>query len=169
MAEDQTGIDPEQRSWIGKLKKVLSNGRPSDLKGLLELLRDAKQSDLLDADTCGIIEGALQVSTMQVRDIMIPRSRSVLVSTSMPVREMLEMVAGASHSRFPVIEGNVDNVIGILLAKDLLPLCLTGIEDGFKLKKIIRPATFVPESRQLNVLLKEFREQRSHMAIIVDD
>ncbi len=168
MAEEQTSIDLRRRSWIDKIAQVFSD-EPTDTRSLLELLRNAEQDDLLDADALGIIEGALQVSSMQVRDIMIPRSQAVIVSTSMPVREAVEMVAGASHSRFPVIEENVDNIIGILLAKDLLPLCLKGIPENFNLKKIVRPATFVPESRRVNVLLKEFRERRNHMAIVVDD
>ena len=168
MADDQTSIDLRRRSWIDKIAQVFSD-EPTDTRSLLALLRNAEQDDLLDADALGIIEGALQVSSMQVRDIMIPRSQAVIVSTSMPVREAVEMVAGASHSRFPVIEENVDNIIGILLAKDLLPLCLNGIPENFKLKKIVRPATFVPELRRVNVLLKEFRERRNHMAIVVDD
>lgn len=168
MSDDQTSIDLRRRSWIDKIAQVFSD-EPTDTRSLLDLLRNAEQDDLLDADALGIIEGALQVSSMQVRDIMIPRSQAVIVSTSMPVRETVEMVAGASHSRFPVIEENVDNIIGILLAKDLLPLCLKGIPENFNLKKIVRPATFVPESRLVNVLLKEFRERRNHMAIVVDD
>ena len=168
MADDQTSIDLRRRSWIDKIAQVFSD-EPTDTRSLLALLRNAEQDDLLDADALGIIEGALQVSSMQVRDIMIPRSQAVIVSTSMPVREVVEMVAGASHSRFPVIEENVDNIIGILLAKDLLPLCLNGIPENFKLKKIVRPAAFVPELRRVNVLLKEFRERRNHMAIVVDD
>lgn len=168
MADDQTSIDLRRRSWIDKIAQVFSD-EPTDTRSLLELLRNAEQDDLLDADALGIIEGALQVSSMQVRDIMIPRSQAVFVSTGAPVRETVEMVAGAAHSRFPVIEENVDNIIGILLAKDLLPLCLKGIPENFKLKKIVRPAVFVPESRRVNILLKEFRERRSHMAIVVDD
>ena len=168
MSDDQTSIDLRRRSWIDKIAQVFSD-EPTDTRSLLDLLRNAEQDDLLDADALGIIEGALQVSSMQVRDIMIPRSQAVIVSTSMPVRETVEMVAGASHSRFPVIEENVDNIIGVLLAKDLLPLCLKGIPENFNLKKIVRPATFVPESRRVNVLLKEFRERRNHMAIVVDD
>ena len=168
MADDQASIDPGRRSWIDKIAQVFSD-EPTDTKGLLDLLRNAEQDELLDADALGIIEGALQVSSMQVRDIMIPRAQAVLVDTSKPVRENVEMVAGAAHSRFPVIEENVDNVIGVLLAKDLLPLCLNGIPENFKLRKIVRPATFVPESRRLNTLLKEFRERRNHMAIVVDD
>jgi len=168
MADDQASIDPGRRSWIDKLAQVFSD-EPTDTRGLLELLRNAEQDKLLDADALGIIEGALQVSSLAVRDIMIPRAQAIIVSVNAPVRDTIEMVAGAAHSRFPVIEENVDNVIGVLLAKDLLPLCLNGIPENFKLRKIVRPATFVPESRRLNTLLKEFRERRNHMAIVVDD
>ena len=168
MADDQASIDPGRRSWIDKLAQVFSD-EPTDTRSLLELLRNAEQDNLLDADALGIIEGALQVSSLAVRDIMIPRAQAVIVSVNAPVRDTIEMVAGAAHSRFPVIEENVDNVIGVLLAKDLLPLCLNGIPENFKLRKIVRPATFVPESRRLNTLLKEFRERRNHMAIVVDD
>ncbi len=168
MTDDQPDIDPRRRSWIDRFAQVFSD-EPTDIRSLLDLLRNAERDHLLDADALGIIEGALQVSSMPVRDIMIPRSQAVIVAASMPVREVVEMVAGASHSRFPVIADNVDNVIGILLAKDLLPLCLKGVPENFNLRKIVRPATFVPESRRVNVLLKEFRERRSHMAIVVDD
>ncbi len=167
MADDQATIDPGRRSWIDKIAQVFSD-EPTDTRSLLELLRNAEQDRLLDADALGIIEGALQVSKVQVRDIMVPRSQVVLISTSLPVREVVEMVAGAAHSRFPVIAEDVDNIIGILLAKDLLPLCLNGIPANLDFQTIVRPATFVPESRPVNVLLKEFRERRNHMAIVVD-
>ena len=124
---------------------------------------------MLDADALSIIEGALQVSSMQVRDIMIPRSQVVTVPADLAANDIIELITKASHSRFPVIGDNVDNVIGILLAKDLLPLALNTAADKFKIKDVIRPATFVPESKRLNVLLKEFRETRQHMAIVIDE
>ena len=124
---------------------------------------------LLDADALSIIEGALQVSSMQVRDVMIPRSQVVTVTAKLAASEVIELVIKASHSRFPVVGENVDNVMGILLAKDLLPLVLNSNGDKFKLKDIVRPATFVPESKRLNVLLREFRETRHHMAIVIDE
>ncbi|MCS5581843.1 MAG: CBS domain-containing protein, partial [Gammaproteobacteria bacterium] len=142
---------------------------PTDTKSLLELLRNAEQDQVLDADALGIIEGALQVSSMQVRDIMIPRSQLVIVSAKLPPNEIIELVTKASHSRFPVTGENVDNVIGILLAKDLLPLILKEETGKLDIKDVVRPATFVPESKRLNVLLKEFRETRQHMAIVIDE
>ena len=168
MTDEQSTIDPKPRSWIDKIANALS-GEPTDTKSLLELLRNAEQDQLLDADALGIIEGALQVSSMQVRDIMIPRSQVVTVSSKLPVNELVELVTNASHSRFPVIGENADNVMGILLAKDLLPLLLQGNSERFDIKDVVRPATFVPESKRLNVLLKEFREPRHHMATVIDE
>jgi magnesium and cobalt transporter len=168
MTDEQSTIDPKPRSWIDKIANAIS-GEPTDTKSLLELLRNAEQDQVLDADALGIIEGALQVSSMQVRDIMIPRSQVVTVSSKLPVNELVELVTNASHSRFPVIGENADNVMGILLAKDLLPLLLQGNSERFDIKDVVRPATFVPESKRLNVLLKEFRETRHHMAIVIDE
>lgn len=168
MTDDQSSIDPKPRSWIDKITTAIT-GEPTDTKSLLELLRNAEQDQVLDADALGIIEGALQVSSMQVRDIMIPRSQVVTVSSKLPVNELVELVTNASHSRFPVVGENVDNVMGILLAKDLLPLLLHGNSERFDIKDVVRPATFVPESKRLNVLLREFRETRHHMAIVIDE
>lgn len=168
MTDDQSSIDPRPKSWIDKIAQVFSD-EPTDTRSLLELLRNAEQDQVLDADALGIIEGALQVSSMQVRDIMIPRSQLVTVSSKLPVNEIMELVTKASHSRFPVIGENIDNVMGILLAKDLLPLNLNKSNEKFNIKDVVRPATFVPESKHLNVLLREFRETRQHMAIVIDE
>ncbi len=168
MNDDQSSIDPEPRSWIDKIAQVFSD-EPTDTKSLLELIRNAEQDKVLDADALSMIEGALQVSSMQVRDIMIPRSQVVTVPAKLAANEIVELITRASHSRFPVIGDNVDNVTGILLAKDLLPLALSSGADKFIIKDIIRPATFVPESKRLNVLLREFRETRQHMAIVIDE
>ena len=168
MTDDQSSIDPRPKSWIDKIAQVFSDEH-TDTKSLLELLRNAAQDQVLDADALGIIEGALQVSSMQVRDIMIPRSQVVTVPADLSRNEILQLVAKASHSRFPVIGENVDNVMGILLAKDLLPLLLNNGQEKFEIKDLVRPATFVPESKRLNVLLKEFRETRQHMAVVIDE
>jgi len=168
MTDDQSNLDPKPKSWIDKITQVFSD-EPTDTKSLLELLRNAEQDQVLDADALGIIEGALQVSSMQVRDIMIPRSQLVIVSAKLPPNKIIELVTKASHSRFPVTGENVDNVIGILLAKDLLPLILKEETEKLDIKDVVRPATFVPESKRLNVLLKEFRETRQHMAIVIDE
>lgn len=168
MTDDQPGLEPKPRSWIDRIAQVFSD-EPTDTKSLLALLRNAEQDQVLDADALSIIEGALQVSSMQVRDIMIPRSQVVTVPAKMAIQEIIEVVTKASHSRFPVIGDNADNVIGILLAKDLLPLILSENPEKFNLRDAIRPATFVPESKRLNVLLREFRETRHHMAIVIDE
>lgn len=168
MTDDQSSIDSRPRSWIDKIAQVFSD-EPTDTKSLLELLRNAEQDRVLDADALSIIEGALQVSSMQVRDIMIPRPQLVTVSSKLSVTEIIELITKASHSRFPVIGENIDNVMGILLAKDLLPLNLKKSNEKFSIKDVVRPATFVPESKRLNVLLREFRETRQHMAIVIDE
>ena len=168
MTDDQSSIDPRPRSWIHEITQLFSD-EPTDTKSLLELLRNAEQDRVLDADALSIIEGALQVSSMQVRDIMIPRSQVVTVAANLPAKDIIELVIEASHSRFPVVGDNVDNVMGILLAKDLLPLSLGNGKEKFDIKDVVRPATFVPESKRLNVLLKEFRETRHHMAIVIDE
>jgi magnesium and cobalt transporter len=168
MSDEPSSIDPRPRSWIDKLAQVFSD-EPTDTKSLLELLRNAEQDQVLDADALSIIEGALQVSSMQVREIMIPRSQVVTVSAKNTLEEILDIVVEASHSRFPVVSENQDNIMGILLAKDLLRLALNGNAERFSIKDIVRPATFVPESKRLNVLLKEFRETRHHMAIVIDE
>ena len=168
MTDDQSSIDPGPKSWIDKIAQVFSD-EPTDTKSLLEVLRNAEQDQVLDAYALSIIEGALQVSSMQVRDIMIPRSQVVTVPASLSPSEIIDLVSKASHSRFPIIGENVDNVLGILLAKDLLPLILNGNTEKLDIKDVVRPATFVPESKRLNVLLKEFRETRQHMAIVIDE
>ena len=168
MTDDQSSIDARPKSWIDKITQLFSD-EPTDTKSLLELLRNAEQDKVIDADALSIIEGALQVSSMQVRDIMIPRSQVVTVAAKLPAKDIIELVITASHSRFPVIGDNVDNVMGILLAKDLLPLILGGSKEKFDIKDVVRPATFVPESKRLNVLLKQFRETRHHMAIVIDE
>lgn len=165
--DDPSSIDPRPRSWIDKFVNYFSD-EPTDTSGLLELLRNAEQDKLLDADALSIIEGALQVSNMQVRDIMIPRSQLVTASARQSLSEIVDLVTEASHSRFPLVGDSTDNVMGILLAKDLLPL-LANSSERFNIKDIIRPATFVPESKRLNILLREFRETRQHMAIVIDE
>ena len=151
MTDDQSSIDPRPKSWIDKIAQVFSD-EPTDTKSLLELLRNAEQDQLLDADALTIIEGALQVSSLQVRDIMIPRSQVVNVPAKLSPNEIIHLVTKASHSRFPVTGETVDDVMGILLAKDLLPLILNSQIEELDIKNIVRPATFVPENRRLNIM-----------------
>lgn len=168
MPDDQSSNDSGNNSWIGKLKDVFTESI-NDSRDLIEILRRAQRNQVLDADGLSIIEGALQVSDMQVREIMIPRSQVVTVSIDASPEEFLPTVIEAAHSRFPVIGESLDDVEGILLAKDLLPLILEKDTGKFDLKDILRPATFIPESKRLNVLLKEFRETRNHMAVVIDE
>jgi len=168
MSDDQSPLDPRPKSWIDKIAHYFSD-EPTDTKSLLELIRNAEQDKVLDADALSIIEGALQVSSMQVRDIMIPRTQVVTVPSDSGLNEIIELITKASHSRFPVIGETIDNVVGILLAKDLLAAMLNQSNIRFDIKDVVRPATFVPESKRLNVLLKEFRETRQHMAIVIDE
>lgn len=168
MNDDQTDNEAGQSSWIGRLREVFSD-TVEDRNDLVQMLRKAQRDKIIDADAQSIIEGALQVADMQVRDIMIPRSQVVTVDAEASAEEILPVVIAAQHSRFPVIADTIDEVLGILLAKDLLPLALDREVRKFDIKDILRPATFVPESKRLNVLLKEFRETRSHMAIVIDE
>lgn len=129
----------------------------------------ANESGILDNDAHRIIEGALQVTEMQVRDVMIPRSQMTMVQVNQTPREFLPVIISSAHSRFPVCGENPDEVLGILLAKDLLPYTLEGTLDQFDIRQCLRKATFIPESKRLNVLLNEFRGTRNHMAIVVDE
>jgi magnesium and cobalt transporter len=139
---------------------------PEDREQLLELLRSAYERNLLDADALTITEGALAASDTSVRDVMVPRAQMDVVDADEAIGKVVSYVINAAHSRFPVVEGGKDNVIGILLAKDLLRL---QTEDSFNLRDWLRPAVFIPESKRLNVLLREFRVSRNHMAIVVDE
>lgn len=152
-------------SWFADL----FHKQPESIDDLLEVLRDAEQRHILPIEALKIVEGALQVFGMQVREIMIPRSQMVLISASASPSEIVQIVNECGHSRFPVIGENPDEVLGILLAKDLLPLVESERADRFNIRDLLRPATFVPESKRLNVLLREFRSTRNHMAIVVDE
>lgn len=160
--------DTSQNSWIDKLKEVFTES-VDDQEDLVQILRRAQRDKIIDVESLSIIEGALQVNDMQVRDIMIPRTQLVTVQADAPLEEILPVIIAAQHSRFPVIGENLDDVLGVLLAKDLLPLAFDRDFRNFSLKDVLRPATFVPESKRLNVLLKEFRENRNHMAVVIDE
>jgi magnesium and cobalt transporter len=155
-------------SWLARLNKVLS-GEPQDRDQLVDLLRDAEKRNLVDAQALAMIEGVLQVSEMQVRDIMVPRTQMVVVNADSQPDDFITSVTQSGHSRFPVIGDNRDEVEGILLAKDLLGCYARGEEQEFDMDDAMRPAVFIPESKRLNVLLREFRENRNHMAIVVDE
>jgi len=167
MSEDQSSSDSGKYSWIGKLTNLFSDS-VEDTKELVDFLRKAEKNQVIDADGLSIIEGALQVNNMQVREIMIPRSQVATIDITDSPEDIIPKVIEAGHSRFPVIGESKDDVVGILLAKDLLPL-ITNSESRFNLKDVLRKPIFVPESKRLNVLLKEFRENRNHMAIVIDE
>lgn len=155
------------RSWVERLSNALLR-EPKDREQLVELLRDAQRRNLLDAEALGMIESVLQVGEMQVRDIMIPRAQMVVVNRDVTPDVVLPMIIESGHSRFPVISDNRDEVVGILLAKDLLRYRFD-TDANFDIKDVMRPAVFIPESKRLNVLLKEFRASRNHLAIVVDE
>ena len=168
MSDDQSSSDSGNSSWIGKLTNMFTD-QVDDTKSLVTFLRKAEQNQVIDADGLSIIEGALQVTDMQVREIMIPRSQVATIDITDSPDEIIPKVIQAGHSRFPVIGESKDDVVGILLAKDLLELVLISDQRKFNLKDVLRPAIYVPESKRLNILLKEFRENRNHMAIVIDE
>ena len=158
--------DPARPGLLERLSALLMR-EPGDRADLLRLLRASYQRNLLDADVLSIIEGALTVSETQVRDIMIPRAQMDVIDINEPVEKFIPQVIATAHSRFPVIDQNRDDVIGVLLAKDLLRHYAG--EEQFNVREMLRPAVFVPEAKRLNVLLREFRASRNHMAIVVDE
>ncbi|WP_432471872.1 HlyC/CorC family transporter [Amphritea sp. HPY] len=167
MNEDRSGNGP-QKTWLGKLAQAFSD-EPKTRADLLADLKDAADENVLDQEALSIIEGAMQVSDQQVRDVMIPRSQMVVVESDLTPKEFLPIIISSAHSRFPVIGENPDDILGILLAKDLLPLILDGNLENFDITQQLRKPTYIPESKRLNVLLNEFRATRNHMAIVVDE
>ncbi|HEY1772207.1 MAG TPA: transporter associated domain-containing protein [Gammaproteobacteria bacterium] len=159
---------PGLRAWFQRLGQALSS-EPRDRDELLELLNDARERNLFDADAQTMLEGVLQVADMQVRDVMIPRAQMVALEKDMDLAGALAVLSESGHSRFPVVGEDRDKVIGIVLAKDLLNHFVDGEDTDFNIREYLRPAPFVPESMRLNVLLKKFRASRNHMAIVADE
>jgi len=157
--------ESEKPSLLERLSHFLLR-EPEDREQLVELLHGAYENNLMDSDSLAMIEGVLQVSEMQVRDIMIPRSQMDVIDITHPPETFIPHVIKTAHSRFPVIEDNKNDVIGILLAKDLLRYYAG---EDFDVRDMLRPAIFIPEAKRLNVLLKEFRSNRNHIAIVVDE
>src|SRR5687768_3586439 len=155
-------------SWLRRITGSLS-GEPRDLEDLNEVLSQAHERGIIDTDAHQMLEGVLRVVELQVRDIMVPRSQMVIVNRDDPPEEILPMVVDSGHSRYPVIGEDRDQIVGILLAKDLLRYFAEGGRSNFDIKEVLRPAVFIPESKRLNVLLKEFRVSHHHMAIVVDE
>lgn len=168
MSEDQSS---QHKSWFEKITQAFSH-EPKSRQDLLELLHEAHANSLLDADALTIVESAIQIADVQVRDIMLSRSQMVSIKISQPLEEILPIIIESAHSRFPVLEEDNETIAGILLAKDLLPYMLklvTGKVEAFDIRALLRSATYVPESKRVNVLLREFRATHNHMAIIVDE
>lgn len=163
--------DPdEQRNngWLRQLGQSLA-GPPRDREELIAILDQARRNNLLDADALWMMQGVLGVSQIQVRDVMVPRSQMVVVERAAKPAQILPVVLESGHSRFPVIGESRDEVAGILLAKDMLKLAPEDEAADFDLARVLRPAVFVPEAKRVNVLLKEFRASRNHMALVVDE
>jgi magnesium and cobalt transporter len=154
-----------RRTLLERLGALLMR-EPEDREQLIELLQRSYERNLMDADALAMIEGVLQVSEMQARDIMVPRAQIDFIDIKDPMEKIIGQAIDTAHSRFPVIEDSKDDVIGILLAKDLLRYYQ---EEEFDMRDMLRPAVFIPEAKRLNVLLKEFRSNRNHIAIVVDE
>jgi magnesium and cobalt transporter len=158
--------DPKPHRSLFERLTALISPEPENRAELLELLHDAHDRNLIDADAMSMIEGVFQVSDLAARDIMVPRSQMDVVDIAKPIEEWLPMVLATAHSRFPAVDGDRDKVVGILLAKDLLRYYA---EESFDVRDMLRPAVFIPESKRLNVLLRDFRANRNHIAIVVDE
>jgi len=154
-------------SLLKKIGRAFSSN-PTSSDEVADMLRSAENESIIDSSVLQIMEGALKVADLQAREIMIPRSRMRVIEDDFSLEQILDLVIQSQHSRFPVVGESSDDVLGILLAKELLPLLLSGAE-SFNLKSLLRPATIIPESKRLNILLQEFREHRYHMAIVVDE
>ncbi len=168
MSDDKTSGDSNDKSWLDKIA-LLFSGEPRTKEDLQDVLTVASENELIDKDALSIIEGAMQVSDLHARDIMIPRAQMVVVKEDATLKELLPQIIESAHSRFPVIGENTDEVLGILLAKDLLPRLLKSDTEPFAVAELMRPCFVVPESKRLNVLLREFRQNRNHMAIVIDE
>jgi magnesium and cobalt transporter len=154
--------------WLKRLAQGFV-GEPQDRQELLAMLREAGERGLIEPDALSMLEGVLEVGDLQVRDIMIPRAQMVFVRRDDPFSKLLPVVVESGHSRFPVMDEDRDDIVGILLAKDLLRLYPADMRERFDIREYMRPVVFVPESKRLNVLLKEFRRNRNHMALVVDE
>jgi magnesium and cobalt transporter len=163
--DDVPSPSPKQK-WLERLTHFLLR-EPENRGELVEIMHSAFERHLLDADALGMIEGVLNVGDMQVRDVMVPRSQMDVIDINDTPAEFIPHVIATAHSRFPVVDGSKDNVLGIMLAKDLLRYYAE--DEEFVLREILRPVVYIPEAKRLNVLLKDFRNNRNHMAIVVDE
>ncbi|MEJ0006341.1 MAG: transporter associated domain-containing protein [Steroidobacteraceae bacterium] len=154
--------------WLRRITQSLA-GETQDREALVGHMLEARENGLIDSDAMAMLQGVLDVADLQVRDIMVPRTQMAVVRREEPAPDILARVIESGHSRFPVMDDDRDDIVGILLAKDLLRLCAAGEQERFNIREFMRPAVFVPESKRLNMLLKEFRGNRNHMAIVVDE
>ena len=164
----KTDEPPSTGSWFRRLGQRLAGG-PRNRDELMEVLEEAVDQELVDNDAVSMIQGVRETAELQVRDIMIPRGQITAIEKDWSLDRILPVVVDSGHSRFPVIGESKDQVIGLLLAKDLLRFSMPGNGENFELTKFLRPAVFVPESKRVNVLLKDFRGSRNHMALVVDE
>ena len=155
------------KKWLKRFSRIFSH-EPEDRDALIEILRNSEHRNLLDTDALLMIEGALHVSEIQVRDIMIPRVQMIVIDSDAAPEDILSVVVESGHSRFPVVGDTNDEIVGILLAKDLLHY-YANPKKNFDIKDMMRATVFIPESKRLNVLLREFRTSRNHMAIVIDE
>src|SRR3954465_1535419 len=165
MSEDPPST-PSHRTWFARLTQALS-GEPQSREELIEELRHAQTNGLLSNDTLSMIEGAIKVAELTVADVMVPRAQTVFLPADAPRKDILDIVMESGHSRFPVHDGDKDEILGILLAKDMLRCLARG--ESCDIRALLRPVAMIPESKRLNILLNEFRLSRSHMAIVVDE
>ncbi len=156
-------------SWLNRFKQALASQEPQDKAELVHVLKEAQLREIISTETLNMLEGALQVSEMHVRDVMVPRAQVIFLELNALPEKLIKAIIESGHSRFPVIGDNRDDVQGIFLAKDLLEFFAKDNGHPFNMREFMRPAIFVPESKRLNVLLKEFRTRRNHMAIVVDE
>ena len=163
----ESSDEPASRSWWDRLGNLFS-GQPRSRDDLVEELRSAHVNGLLSADTLRMLEGALKVTELSVDDVMVPRMQIVMIATAAPLTQILATVVESGHSRFPVYGRDKNDILGIILAKDLLPFSANHGTD-FNIHAILRPAMFIPEAMRLNVLLGEFRRNRNHMALVIDE
>lgn len=166
MNEERGGGD--ERGLLGRIAQAFAP-EPRSREDLRQVLTHARENDIIDEEAQSIIEGAMQVSGMQARDIMVPRPQMVVIKADSRLNEILPQIIRSKHSRYPVIGESPDDVLGILLAKDLLPQILEEHRGDFDVRRLLRQSVVVPESKRLNVLLREFRENRHHMAIVIDE
>ena len=168
MSDERNGGESGDKTWIEKITQAFSS-EPRTREDLLEILEIAEDKDVIDSETHDIIQGAIEVAGMHVRDVMIPRPQMVMIRVDDDPTAIVERIVDAGHSRYPVIGETIDDIKGILLAKDLLLQVLRPDPENLDLPSMLRPATFIPESKRLTVLLREFRENRHHMAIVIDE